>query len=293
MSQQSDYPVSERSKLRHAAELANSALLTRRHIDSKILFTTINWKDLISDQLESNPDLAQLKQTTALLDNDKKIIDVINELIKTIDRQRDQQQTISKSMADKNKYIKSLEAQIQALTRDQITKEKLINEQQAEINTLNLRINSLTNHNKLQAQDLKQMKNWSSDIEKKYQVHMNKKTETINDLKKRLTTRVRNIPSSIEYGTNKYSDSMIFNNIPSIQNTTGIVINNPNLMRIQTSLEDEANELSNNLTVVLDSLGRENYKLTKLIQSTREYFEQVNDSILELQQSNVRLIPVH
>ena len=73
---------------------------------------------------------------------------------------------------------------------------------------------------------------------------------------------------------------MIQNNAPIIENSTGLIINNPNLMIDMSSIiTNEMEENSIQLVNIVESIAKENFKFTKFMSSIKEYFTKVNMSL--------------
>ncbi|AOW27636.1 hypothetical protein MEM_02040 [Candida albicans L26] len=272
-------PPTDIQSIRNAAHALNSTLLSRTYIDENLQFNCINWKKLISDQLEVNPKLGELIITEKLYNNDKNTINLIHALVKIIDKQRSQQRVFNENILSKDNKIQTLEKQVQELSRKLHTLEKGNQNKVVKYNSLSKEINQLTKQNKIYSEDLQKVKNWTLDTKNKYKIEMKRKNLEIENLKNKLLEKTRNLPSNIEYGGN--SDGLVIqNNAPIIENSTGLIINNPNLMIDMSSIiTNEMEENSIQLVNIVESIAKENFKFTKFMSSIKEYFTKVNMSL--------------
>lgn len=295
--------------IRHASDLINSMLLSRAYTDQKIQFTTIDWDDLIRDQVLDNeevPKINELKVTEKLYENDRATINIIHSLLVALDRNRGQQKLSNQTIHQKDATIESLKSRIllleTQLAQSENKVDKLVHFDQ---NELNKRITDLSRHNKIQAQDLNKLRNWAGDIKTKYRVELKKKTLEISELKNKLLEK-RNLSSTLVYGIPSSSNghvgannddsatinaNIIYNNNPIIDNTNTStnIVNSPITQQI---LNLEHVELSSNFTSVIDSLASENYKFSRLIDSINEYYYEFNNQLSDVKLRDISAVVI-
>lgn len=291
--------------IRNAAHFLNSTLTSRTYIDDKLLFNCINWKTLISDQLETNPHLKDLILTEKIYHNDKNIINLIHGLISMIDKQRSQQKVYNETILVKDQKINSLEKQIFELNKQLNDANRGKNNKIIKYNSLQNKINDLAKSNKLYVEDLSKIKNWSLDTKNKYKIEIKRKNLQIEKLQNKLIEKSRNIPSGIEFGfngnisssssttftsssssaSNNIDGLIIQNNNPIIENSTGLIINNPNLV-INFDINNEIQQDSNQLVNIIESITKENYKFTKFLINFKQFFYELNSSLNSIRFKN-------
>ncbi|EMG50715.1 hypothetical protein G210_1447 [Candida maltosa Xu316] len=240
--------ASDIESIRNAAQILNSRLTSRAYIDNNILFNCINWKRLVSDQIEELPQLNDLIISEKLYNNDKNTINLIHALLNIIDKQRSHQTIVTETITNKDAKIESLQKQVNQLTKKINDTERETRNKVIKYTSMQSRINELTKQNKSFSDDLNKVKNWTMDTKNKYKVEMKRKNLEIESLQNKLIERSRNIPTAIEYagGSSNSSDGlMVQNNYPIIENSTGLIINNPDLvadLNIQKEIADSSNK---------------------------------------------------
>ncbi|KAK6892076.1 Autophagy-related protein 25 [Candida tropicalis] len=279
--------------IRNAAHFLNSTLTSRTYIDHKLLFNCINWKTLISDQVETNPHLKDLILTEKIYHNDKNIINLIHGLVSMIDKQRSQQKVYNETLLAKDQKIHALEKQVSELNKKLNEANRGKSNKLIKYNTLQNKITDLTKQNKIYVEDLTKVKNWSLDTKHKYKIEIKRKNLQIENLQNKLIERSRKIPSGIEFGFSGNSagnvDGLIVsNNNPIIENSTGITINNPNLV-IDFDINNELKQDSNQLVNIIESITKENYKFTKFLGNFKQFFHELNTSLSSIKFKNTAM----
>lgn len=283
--------------IRNAADIINSMLLSRAYIEQEIKFTTINWHDLVKDQLDQNQHLGNLEVTETLYNNDKATINIIHSLVAAVDRSRNQHRLSNQAIAQKDSTIAKLTKQVEVLeTQLQESETKLSRSINLDHNKLTVKINDLTKLNKLQTHDITKLKNWTNDISVKYHVELKRKNIEIDELKNKLLDK-RNLSSTITYGipltsppsredSSIVNANLMYNNNPIIDNATGYVGDTTNIKNV---INTEYQEIIEDLTPIIDSLATENYKFSKFIDLLNDYYTSFNThfSDFKLKSSNV------
>ncbi|KAK6203140.1 Afadin and alpha-actinin-binding-domain-containing protein [Scheffersomyces amazonensis] len=288
--------------IRNASDLINSMLLSRAYIDDKLKFLTIDHQDLLKNNLIISSS-SEFQVSEIIYENDRSVINIIHSLLVALDRTRNQQKISNQTILQKEMQIKKLTAKNDQLEKELIKNEKDLNKLvQFEQNDLNKQIDSLHKINKLQSNDLIKLKHWSGGLQKKYKIELKKQQLEIDELKNKLLDK-RNLSSTIKYGIPINSDestsqststtttttsisinninstinsNIIYNNLPIIDNIKPILIN-PS----ESILNQEFNELSSNLTSIIESIATENYKFTRFIELINEYYNQFNISLTD------------
>ncbi|EGW33090.1 uncharacterized protein SPAPADRAFT_70999 [Spathaspora passalidarum NRRL Y-27907] len=280
-----DLPPIDIQPIRNAAELLNSMLLSRALISSKLKFNTIDWQDLISDQLSTHPHLKDLEITERLFDNDKAVINIIHSLLTTVDRNRASSRQAYETLRRKNNEIEKLTRHVHDLERKLEARERQLNKVTTiDQTSMQAKIKELNQKNKLQAHDLNKVKNWSVEVKTKYEVKLKKQALEIEQLKNKLLEK-KNLSSVVEFGIPRplSSDSdlsdVIQNNKPIIEN--GINTNNLVDFDRQAVIEHDYADLTSNMMNIVESLAKENYKFTQFIQSTNDYFSRLNQVLVD------------
>ncbi|RCK54551.1 Autophagy-related protein 25 [Candida viswanathii] len=283
--------------IRNAAHLLNSTLTSRTYIEDKLLFNCINWKTLVSDQLENNPHLNDLVLTEKLYNNDKNVINLIHGLVSIIDKQRSQQKAFNETILAKDKKIESLQKQVLELNKRLGDANRGKSNKIIKYNTLQNKITDLTKQNKLYTEDLAKMKNWSMDSKNKYKVEIKRKNLQIENLQNKLTERSRNIPSGVEFGfggntTGNVDGLIVQGSIPIIENSTGLTINNSDLVIGFDANADVLND-SNQLVNIIESITKENYKFTKFLGNFKQFFHELNSALnsVKFKNTSVEKLP--
>lgn len=111
------------SKVKALAGLVNATLESRAYIDTKLLFPSINWTYLVTDQIEDNPNIANMQPTDMICKNDENILHVIHELILSIDKSRNRQKNLNDTLTAKNRQIDELNQRLEALEKKLANKE--------------------------------------------------------------------------------------------------------------------------------------------------------------------------
>ena len=96
----SESPYLDTESILNASDLINSTLISKGYITEKLNFNSINWKDLVQDQIENNiqelAKLDELKVTETIYNNDKNIINIIYSLLQSIERNKAQNKSFNK-----------------------------------------------------------------------------------------------------------------------------------------------------------------------------------------------------
>ncbi|KAK6454541.1 Afadin and alpha-actinin-binding-domain-containing protein [Scheffersomyces xylosifermentans] len=280
--------------IHHASEIINSMLLSRAYTDQKLSFVTIDWEELVKDQILDNeevPRLNELKVTETLYNNDRAIVNIIHSLLVALDRNRGQQKLSNQTISQKDSTIAKLKERVDVLeSKLKQSETKISKLVQFDQNELNKRITDLTRHNRIQSQDLNKLKNWAGDIKTKYKVELKKKDLEIDELKNKLLEK-RNLSSTLTYGiplstptttddSTTINANIIYNNNPIIDNTKTIG-NGVTSLTVQSVVNQEYTELSSNLTAVIESLASENYKFSKFMEAINEYYYDFNNQLTD------------
>lgn len=279
------------SKVKALAGLVNATLESRAYIDTKLLFPSINWTYLVTDQIEDNPNIANMQPTDTICKNDENILHVIHELILSIDKSRNRQKNLNDTLTSKNRQIDELNQRLEALEKKLANKEHKSRDSQIDHAALTKQIHHLTRANKLQLKNIKSLTTLNKDLQAKYRVDLKRKNLEISSLKNKLIEK-RSLSSTIEYGIpltpslrpstilvgEDTNEDTISNNIPIIDNSTnmGISFNNSELANIQKLVNENSSEFINSLTMIIESIAGENYKLTKFIHHIKDYLAIIN-----------------
>lgn len=292
----SSTPELDIETIRNAADIINSMLLSRAYIEQEIKFPTINWHDLVSDQLDKNKQLENLEITDTLYNNDKATINIIHSLVAAVDRSRNQHKLSNQAIAQKDLTIAKLSRQVEVLEMQlQESETKLSRTVNLDHSKLMVEISDLTKLNKLQANDIAKMKNWTNDISTKYNVELKRKNIEIDELKNKLLDK-RNLSSTITYGIplstpppredSIVNPNLVYNNNPIIDNAPGYSGETESL---KNAVNTEYQEIIEDLTPIIDSLATENYKFSKFTELLNNYYTSFNThfSDFKLKSSNV------
>ncbi|KAG5421619.1 hypothetical protein I9W82_000711 [Candida metapsilosis] len=288
--------TSDVSKVKALAELVNATLESRAYIDTKLLFPSINWSYLTADQ-NNTSEISQLQPTETICKNDENILRVIYELITSIDKNRNRQKNLNDTLTIKNRQIDELNHRVMTLEKKLATTEHRSRDSQIDHTALSKQITSLSQANKLQSKNIKTLTAANRDLQAKYRVELKRKNLAITNLKNKLIEK-KTLSSTIEYGipltpspsqpstVNLGGEDVnegIYNNAPIIDNSLanlGITFNNPEFMNFQQKINnDSSSEYIKSLTMIIESIAGENYKLTKFIQHVKKYLSLVNSQI--------------
>ncbi|RLV95637.1 hypothetical protein JA1_000853 [Spathaspora sp. JA1] len=284
-----ELPPIDVQPIQNAADLLNSMLLSRALISSKLKFNCIDWQDLISDQLEKYPDL---EITESLFNNDKAVINIIHSLLTTVDRNRASSKQVYETLKQKNNEVNKLTSQIHDLERKLQAQERKLNKVTTiDQNTMQLKINELNKKNKLQALDLNKVKSWTGELKTKYEIKLKKQALEIEQLKNKLLEK-KNLSSVVEFGIPRPNSDDDIGDV--IQNNSAIIENGMNSNQgvdIEQVIGSEYADMTSNMMNIVESLAKENYKFTKLLQSTSDYFIQLNQ-VLRVDEENEEISEV-
>lgn len=280
-------PYLDTEAILNAAELVNSTLISKGYISNKLLFNSINWKDLCEGQ-----SFDEVNITEPIYNNDKNTINIIYSLLQSIERNATQNKTFNKIVAQKDDMITSLNKKIASLEQKVDSSEsKLEQFTQIERTKLTSKLQDLTRVNKLQNQDLIKLKHWCNDIKSKYTVELKKKNLEINQLKDKLLEK-RNLSSTLTLGiplTNRalvdstYSEpvkvnpAIVYNNSPNTNNVPGDSGNGNETSSLPFNKEYES--MMVDLTQLIENLIGENFKFSKFIQHINSYYHELNIQI--------------
>ncbi|CUM45719.1 uncharacterized protein AC631_01597 [Debaryomyces fabryi] len=304
----SDPPYLDTEAIFNASDLINSTLISKGYITEKLNFNSINWKDLVQDQIENNRDeeptkLDELKVTEAIYNNDKNIINIIYSLLQSIERNKAQNKSFNKVISKKDSTIRDLQKKVESLEHQVEHSESRLN-RFVQIDQLQLskRVHDLTHINKLQSQDLNKLKNWCTDIKTKYHIELKKKNIEIDQLKNQLlekknlsTTTAFGIPLSIDSSRNNNTTSfdqdinsnVIYNHNPIIDNTNPNTHSNTSLLPI---LNEQYEQIVIDLTQLIENLISENHKFSRFIKLVNNYYQSLN---IQLSNINHKHLDVH
>ena len=282
------------SRVKALAALVNATLESRAYIDTKLLFPSINWSYLVSDQIKNNPNIADVETTETICQNDENILRVIHELILSIDKNRHRQKKLNETLLAKDRQIDDLNRHVLTLEKKLASKEHKSRDSLIDHTLLTKQVEHLSRTNKLQLKNVKTLTTSNKDLQAKYRVELKRKNLEISNLKNKLLEK-RSLSSTIEYGipltpslrptttTINLSDQVvndkeIYNNTPIIDNNSnlGISFDNVELAKIQKIVRDDSSEYIKSLTMIIESITGENYKLTNFIHHVKNYLSMVN-----------------
>lgn len=273
-----DKPYLDKDAILNASELVNSTLTSKGYITEKLLFNTINSKELHPEREESD-----VVVTEKIYNNDKNVINIIYSLIQSIERNSVQNKTFNKIVSQKDTQIESLRRQVEVLQNKLNTTESKISKfENNEKVQLEGKIHELSITNKNLTLDCNKLKNWGNDLRNHFQIRIKKKNIEIDQLKdklieKSLTRNINNGGSSI----NELNQTIIYNNNPTINNA--VAYNNSIdlqqlvlLQHLNEPLKLEYESLMMDLSKLIDNLILENYKFSKFIQLINTYYSDLN-----------------
>lgn len=274
--------------LRNAADLINSTLLSKGYVDEKLYFNTIDWSHLLSDQ----PQQASLETTDVVYSNDKNIINIIFSLLKSIERNKAQNQAFNRQLSQKDATIANLNKKIDHLTTQVSQQQMQISKlYQFDHTQLNNKVQSLTQINKLQSQDLNRLNNWCKDIKTKYGVEIRRRNLEITSLKAKLLEK-RNLSSTLTMGLpypspdtvsslhemdENVNPNIIYNNTPVVNNAASTTSLLP--QKLTPIVSQEYETIANLLTEMVQNLIRENYKFSKFLSLINNYVLNLNNGM--------------
>lgn len=273
--------------LRNAADLINSTLLSKGYVDEKLYFNTIDWSHLLSDQ----PQQASLETTDVVYNNDKNIINIVFSLLKSIERNKAQNQAFNRQLSQKDATIANLNKKIDHLTTQVSQQQMQISKlYQFDHTQLNNKVQSLTQINKLQSQDLNRLNNWCKDIKTKYGVEIRRRNLEITSLKAKLLEK-RNLSSTLTMGLpypspdtvsshemdENVNPNIIYNNTPVVNNAASTTSLLP--QKLTPIVSQEYETIANLLTEMVQNLIRENYKFSKFLSLINNYVLNLNNGM--------------
>lgn len=285
-----------------ASELLNSTLISKGYINEKILFNTIDWKELVKEQISEDdvPKLNELTVTDKLYNNDKNIINIIYSLLQSIERSKAQNKSFNKVVSQKESVIEDLENRVSSLER-QLEKSNKRLERDVEVENiqLNKKLREVSKVKKMQSQDIQKLRNWCYDVKAKYQVELRKKNHEIDQLKNFLLEK-RNLSTTLTYGiplkydiyakpSPTYSDenvnsNIIYNNVPSIDNSKSSTQLHPEAGNI---LDDQYKQIIIDLTQLIENLITENHKHSRFVKQTSDYFQALSIPLANISYKNL------
>ena len=223
------------SRVKALAALVNATLESRAYIDTKLLYPSINWSYLVSDQIKNNPNIADVETTETICQNDENILRVIHELILSIDKNRHRQKKLNETLLAKDRQIDDLNRHVLTLEKKLASKEHKSRDSLIDHTLLTKQVEHLSRTNKLQLKNVKTLTTSNKDLQAKYRVELKRKNLEISNLKNKLLEK-RSLSSTIEYGipltpslrptttTINLSDQVV--NDKEIYNNTPIIDNN-------------------------------------------------------------------
>lgn len=274
--------------LRNAADLINSTLLSKGYVDEKLYFNTIDWSHLLTDQ----PQQLSLETTDVVYNNDKNIINIVFSLLKSIERNKAQNQAFNRQLSQKDATIASLNKKVDQLTTQVSQQQMQISKlYQFDHTQLNNKVQSLTQINKLQSQDLNRLNNWCKDIKTKYGVEIRRRNLEITSLKSKLLEK-RNLSSTLTMGLpypspdtvsslhdldENVNPNIIYNNTPVVNNAASTTSLLP--QKLTPIVSQEYETIANLLTEMVQNLIRENYKFSKFLSLINNYVLNLNNGM--------------
>ncbi|KAI5953693.1 hypothetical protein KGF54_003065 [Candida jiufengensis] len=295
------YSYHKRAHLISSANYLNSTLQSRAYIETKLLFPSINSNDLISTSKEQDDSIII---TDELIRNDQTIIDVMMDLISSIDKYRNQQKIINESITSKNNTIEELNNRVNILEKQLTIKDKKNKEYLIERNRIKNKYDQVNSINKVQHKSIKNLSNSMKDIAVKNKIDMKKKELIIDELKTKLITK-RNLSSTIKYGipltptleksqdtdipittsTSTSIEEILSNNIPI--DDKEILLSDEILSTIKKFHDNESSIYINQLSNTINDMTSENYKLTNLIKSIENYLSLLNLNLISFKEINL------
>lgn len=292
----SESPFLNTDTIDNAADLVNSTLISKAYIDEELKYLSIDWKELLKDQVSN------IEITETIYNNDKNNLNILYSLLQSLDRSKSQHLASNKIITQKDATIQALNKKIDTLSKQlQDTEIKLANSEQINQAALSKKVKELSHVNKIQSLDLRKLKNWCNDVKVKYQVEMKKKNVEIEELRNKLLNK-RNLSSTITYGIplnpgsspNITSDSninsnIVYHNNPIIDNSVKPLVDHG---LVQSVLNNEYEDIVSNLTKVIESLMSENLKFSSFLKSLSEYYLSINTQLSNIHHktTNIKVI---
>lgn len=258
--------------IENASELLNSTLQSKGYISTPLLFNSINWNDLVTDD-----NLKNLEITEEIYNNDKNFINIIYSLQKSIERHQSQSKSFNKMIMSKDSKIESLSKQVESL-QAKLNDLQLKNNQFEAIdkNQLQIKINDLNKLNKLQNNDLVKLKNWCNDLKIKYNVELKRKNIEISQLKNQILENRKLSNTDINSNLILDNDPIIDNSGPQQDSSNAVI--------------EQHEDILNQLTDLITKLMKENSKFSKFIKILNEYISNLNLQIFNKNSQNLNLI---
>lgn len=270
-----DKPFLDKDAIVNASELVNSTLISKGYITEKLLFSTINAKEL-HPEIEEDGAI-----TETVYHNDKNVINIVYSLIQSIERNSVQNKTFNKIVSQKDIQLLALRRQVEVLQNKLDTAETNLSKyENNEKVQLESKIQELSIANKNLTQDCSKLKHWGNDLRTHFQVRMKKKNIEIDQLKDKLIEKslTRNLNSS---SFNEINQTVIYNNNPTINNA--VAYNNsidlqPLVLQqhLNQPLKLEYESLMIDLSKLIDNLILENYKFSRFVQVITGYYSDLN-----------------
>lgn len=270
--------------LRNAADLINSTLLSKGYVDEKLYFNTIDSSYLLADQSQ----IKSIDVSEVVYNNDKNVINIVFSLLKSIERNKAQNQAFNLQLTSKDDTIATLNKKIDQLN-SQVSQQRmqLSKLHQFDHTQMNKQILSLTQVNKLQAQDLNRLHNWCKDIKTKYGVEIRRRNIEIASLKTKLLDK-RNLSSTLTMGIpysstetqlrgsdENINPNVIHNNIPIVNNASSKTLP----AKLTPIISQEYESIANLLTEMVQNLIRENFKFSKFLSLMNEFVINLNNGM--------------
>lgn len=277
-------PKADTKPIESASDLLNTTLTSKGYISEPLRFTAIDWDYLIEDQ-PARSDLSNLIVGQRIFDNDKRTINILYSLTRAIDRHNEQHRALNDELATKQSKINELQSEVSSLkSRNRSLEQKLDRLVQVDQITMNEQLKSLKKINRSQNTELQRLRNWTSDIENKYEVGIRKKNIEISQIKDRLLDS-RNLSSGTIGGRLLDSDSAtpliestshtIYNNKPIVDNA----VYNEGPLNRQKVLGEEYDNIAGQLSELSENLINENSKYANFVTELNVYFDKLNDQL--------------
>lgn len=279
-----------------ASELLNSTLRSKGYIKEAIKFASIDWEELIRDQLDRES-LRKFEVTSTIFDNDKNIINIIYSLLRAVDRHNEQQKALHESLSLKSRTVEELQRKVEQLqSLNEKQEKKLDRLVQVDQTLLEKRNAELLRTNKKQSQELTRLKSWTGEIQTKYEIEVRKKDIEISQLKDKVLDS-KNLHYRLSFGrpssatrshSHEINPSMIHNNIHTIDND--LIPNQtdgrPN-NESDGALKQEYDGIANQLSELSENLIKENSKYAHFVEELNAYFNKFNTQLSALNFKNL------
>ncbi|CAK9438314.1 uncharacterized protein LODBEIA_P25380 [Lodderomyces beijingensis] len=309
--------ITKLEHLRAESNWVDRALQSRAYTDSKILLPSLNWEDLISDQVtETTPkpsaSLRDLQITTTIIANDEKIVHAIKDLIATIDKYRRHQRTTTEILLSRNAKIQELEQRVRDLEKQNDRMDVRNRDEKNDQVAMVKENQRLVHLNKIQARKLQSMVSWAQDLKAQHRVDCKRRDLEIGRLKNKLVEK-RQLSSTVEFGiplslNSAQERNNIADDVGGVDDdgqVEGIflgsggggdtavakVASGPSLAQIQRVIAKENASFTSSLMRIVESIASENYKLCKFIHCVKDYITVTSAELSNLRSSGSATLP--